>query len=339
MAVLGSTVLTYADWAKRHDPNGKTAKIIELTSQRNEFFDDAMIREANDGTTHLTTVRTGIPAAAWRMLNRGVPVGKSTTAQVRDTCGMLEAYAEVDKQLAKMSGDERAFRLSEAAAFLEGMAQQVAQTFFYGNTLVNPERFLGLSPRFGSVSTATADSAANVVDGGGTGSTNTSMWFVSWGEHTCHMLYPKGSMAGFTHTDLGEDTHIDAVNNLRHQIYRDHFQHHVGLSVRDWRFMVRLCNLETNGGSAIGASDANLKAFIFNIMEAIERQFKQNDPNSRTAIYCNRYVRTQLRKAIHNQVSQGTLTADQVGGKEVLRLMGHPVRLVEQLLNTEARVV
>lgn len=338
MAEIGGTVLTFADWAKRKDPNGKTAKIIELTAQRNEFFMDAMVKEANDGTTNLTTVRTGIPSAAWRMLNAGVPNVKTTTAQVRDGCGMLEAYSEVDCQLARMSGDERAFRLSEAGGILEGMAQQIAQTFFYGNTNINPERFLGLAPRFATVNTATADSAANVVDGGGTGSTNCSAWFVSWGENTCHMIYPKGSEAGISHSDLGEDTLVNG-DGTRYQIFRDHFKYHVGLTVRDWRFMTRVANLETNGGTAIGASDVTMKAFIFALMDAMERQFKQSGEGTRTCLYMNRYARSVLRKAIHNQVTNGTLTWQMVGGQEVMSFMGLPVRLVDQLVNTEARVV
>jgi hypothetical protein len=336
MAVIGGTVLTYADWAKRMDPNGKVATIIELLEQRNEFFEDAMIRECNDGTTHLTTVRTGIPSAAWRMLNQGVPLVKSTTAQVRDTTGMLEAYSEVDKQLAMLAGDARAFRMSEAHAVIEGMGQQVAQTFFYGNTNINPERFLGLSPRFATAVAANADSAANVVHGGGTSSTNCSAWLVSWGEQSCHMIYPKGSPAGFKHDDLGEDTLV--VSNTRYQIFRDHFMHHVGLSVRDWRFMVRVANLETASTGAIGYDATNQAAFLDKLLTAVERLFRQNGPNVRTVWYMNRYTRETLRRASANQIKNATLTWDMINGREVMRFMGYPVKLVEQLVNTEAQV-
>lgn len=41
-----------------------------------------------------------------------------------------------------------AFRLSEDRAFLEAMNLQQASTLFYGDTTKNPERFLGLGPRF-----------------------------------------------------------------------------------------------------------------------------------------------------------------------------------------------
>jgi hypothetical protein len=337
MAVIGDTVLTFTDWAKRRDPGGKIATIIELLEERNEWFSDAMIRECNDGTTHLTTVRTGIPQAAWRMLNRGVPLVKSTTAQVRDATGMLEVYSEVDKTLAELSGDSRAFRLSEGAAIIEGMGQQLSETFFYGNSDVNPDRFLGLSPRFATTNTANADSANNVVSGGGSSSTNTSIWLVSWGEQTCHMIYPKGASAGLKHEDLGEDTAIDDVGG-RYQILRDHFQHHVGLTVRDWRYMVRIANLETSGATAIGFNPSNRAALFELLMDAEEKLFRQSGPNTRTVWYMNRYARAALRKSAHDKISSTTITWEQVGGHEVMMFMGRPVRLVDQLVNTETTV-
>ncbi len=46
-AVIGSTALTYADWAKRMDDGYKVASIIELLSQTNEILDDMMVVEAS----------------------------------------------------------------------------------------------------------------------------------------------------------------------------------------------------------------------------------------------------------------------------------------------------
>src|SRR2546423_3263047 len=210
MATLGTTVLTYADWAKRLDDNYKIATVIELLSQTNEILDDMLFVEGNLPTGHKTTVRTGLPQATWRLLNYGVPNGKSTTAQIIDTTGDLEVYANIDKDLADLNGNTAEFRLSEVRAFLEGMTQQVASTLMYGNTAVNPERFMGFSPRYNSVSTATAQTAANVIDMGGTGSTNTSIWVITWGADTVHGIFPKGKVTGLQHKDMGEWPVLDA---------------------------------------------------------------------------------------------------------------------------------
>src|SRR3954447_26546515 len=136
MATLGTTVLTYADWAKRMEEDG-IAAIIELLSQTNEILLDMLVLEGNLPTGHKTTVRTGLPQATWRLLNYGVPNGKSTTAQIVDTCGNLEAFSQIDKDIADLNGNTASFRLSETHAFLEGMNQQFATTLFYGNVGTN----------------------------------------------------------------------------------------------------------------------------------------------------------------------------------------------------------
>lgn len=337
MAVINQLSMSLIDAAKRTDPDGKIASIIEMEAQRNEWISDVLTMECNDGSGHKTTVRTGIPQAAWRLLNSGVPATKSHTAQVRDTTGMLETYSEVDCALADMSGDPRSFRASEDMAFVEGMTQQVTQTFFYGNTNINPERFLGLSARYSTVTLANADSADNVVDGGGDGSTNSSLWFVTWGDDTTHMIHPKGTAAGLQHRDLGEDTKV--VSNTQYQVYRTHFKWNCGLSVRDWRYNVRLANLESGAAEVdrVDASGTTLAAFIFKLTEAHERMYNQRG-GGRTVIYCNRYIRMCLRKAVFEKIAGSTLQMQQVGGQEVLTFMGMPVRLVDQLLRTEARV-
>ena len=178
VAIIGGTALTYADWAKRMDDGYRVAVIIELLSQTNEILDDMMVVEGNLPTGHKTTVRTGLPQATWRLLNQGVPNAKSTTAQIVDTCGNLETYAVIDKDIADLNGNTADFRLSEVRAFLEGMSQQIAATLIYGNQFVNPERFSGLAVRYSTKTLQNSQTAANVLDGGGASNTNTSLWIV-----------------------------------------------------------------------------------------------------------------------------------------------------------------
>ena len=128
MATIGNLAITYADWAKRMDDNYKVANIIEILSQTNEILDDMLVMEGNLPTGHKTTIRTGLPQATWRLLNAGVPNAKSTTAQIVDTCGNLETYAVIDKDIADLNGNTADFRLSEVRAFLEGMSQQLRPT-------------------------------------------------------------------------------------------------------------------------------------------------------------------------------------------------------------------
>ncbi|OYW88537.1 MAG: phage capsid protein, partial [Pseudomonadales bacterium 32-61-5] len=254
MGILTSTMPTLLDKFSRSEKDGKIAKIVELMAKQNDILMDAEYQECNDGSKHKTTMRSGIPEPAWRLFNKGVQPSKSTTVPVLDTTGMMEDYGLVDKALADLSGNSDAFRVSENIAKLQGFNNKAARYMFYGNTASEPEAFLGLAPRYNALS---AESGANIVDAGGTGSTNASIWFVTWGEMTTHLLYPKGSVAGFQHRNLGEDTVKDATGG-EFQAYRDHFKWDVGMSVRDWRANARIANIDVNALTADGATGAKI---------------------------------------------------------------------------------
>ncbi|HSW91824.1 MAG TPA: hypothetical protein VLG09_04215 [Candidatus Saccharimonadales bacterium] len=346
MATLGGTALTYADWAKRLEDEYKIATIIELLSQTNEILDDMLVVEGNLPTGHKTTVRTGLPQATWRLLNQGVPNAKSTTAQIVDTCGNLETYSVIDKDIADLNGNTADFRLSEVKAFLEGMSQQVAATLIYGNQSVNPERFTGLSPRYSTVTAANAATAANVLDAGGTGSTNTSMWIGVWGADTLHATFPKGKITGLQHRDMGEWPVADSAGNT-FQAYRDHFKWEIGLVLRDWRYVARICNIDIT--LLTGVSAANLINLIVRALYRLPTApvsattIQTSDTPEvranmgRTVIYCNRVIRTYLDLQAMNKTNV-LLRIEEFDGKPVTTFRGIPIRTCDAILNNEARV-
>jgi hypothetical protein len=150
MTTLSVTNPTLLDLAKMLDPDGKVATIVELLNETNEILDDMTWMEGNLPTGHRTTIRTGIPEPTWRKLYGGVQPNKGTTVQVTDSCGMMEAYAEVDKALADLNDATAAFRLSEDRVHLEGMNQSLADALFYASEATTPEKFTGLAPRYNS---------------------------------------------------------------------------------------------------------------------------------------------------------------------------------------------
>ena len=240
MATLSTSNLTLADWAKRSDPDGRVPIIAELLSQSNEILDDCVFKEGNLPTGERVVIRTGLPEVYWRALNQGIPSSKSTTAQIDEACGILEARSEVDKDLAMLNGNTAQFRLSEDTAFLEAMNQTQAETMFYGNPGTDPKKFLGLAPRYSDLS---GGNAQNIMDAGGSGSDNTSVYLVVWGDNTVYCPFPKGSKAGLTHEDLGEQTVYNS-DGTRLQAFATRYQWKNGLVVKDWRYVVRICNID-----------------------------------------------------------------------------------------------
>jgi hypothetical protein len=335
MSTLGVTALTLVDWAKRLDPSGKVPAIVELLSQTNEILQDMRFVEGNLPTGHRTTVRTGLPTVYWRLLNQGVLPSKSTTAQIDEQAGMLEAWSEVDKDLALLNGNMGAFRLSEARAFLEAMAQEMASTLFYGNSGLASEEFTGLAPRYSST---TAGNGQNIINAAGGSGDSASMWLICWGENTVHGIFPKGSQAGLIHEDKGEQI-IQTSTGTRMVALLDRFQWKAGLAVRDWRYAVRIANIDISdlvGNTGTQAASATTRLFRL-LAKAVHRI--PNVGVGTPVLYSNRTVLEYLDMQAREDVSTGGgLNYENVDGKRVASFRGIPIRTCDALLETETAV-
>ena len=338
MATLSTSNLTLADWAKRSDPDGRVPIVAELLSQTNEILDDCVFKEGNLPTGERVIIRTGLPSVYFRALNQGIPGSKSTTAQVDEACAILEARSEVDKDLAMLNGNTAQFRLSEDTAFLEAMNQTQAETMFYGNPGTDPKKFLGLAPRYGDLS---ADNAVNILDAGGSGSDNASVYLVVWGDQTVYCPFPKGSKAGLTHEDLGEQTVYNS-DGTRLQAFATRYQWKNGLVVKDWRYVVRICNIDISDLIGVTGTQANTAATSLTKLMARATYRIPNMGMGRAAFYMNRTVHSGLSIAAMDK-SQNVLEIQkgltQFGqAKSYLSFLGTPIRQVDTLINAEARV-
>ena len=338
MSTLSTSNLTLADWAKRSDPDGRIPIIAELLSQSNEILEDCVFKEGNLPTGERVVVRTGLPAVYWRALNQGIPNSKSTTAQVDEAAGILEARSEVDKDLAMLNGNTAQFRLSEDTAFLEAMNQTQASTMFYGNPGTDPKQYLGLAPRYSSLSAANAQ---NILSAGGSGSDNTSVYLVVWGDQTVYCHFPKGSKAGLIHEDLGEQTVYNS-DGTRLQAYATRYQWKNGLVVKDWRYVVRICNIDVS--DLIGQTGTQAASAATNIVKLMARSLYRipNMAMGRAAFYMNRTVHSGLSIAALDK-SQYVLKINeglsQFGTPySWLSFLGVPLRRVDAIINAEAVV-
>lgn len=332
MTTLSAIHPTLLDVTKRLDPDGSIATIAEMLAQTNPILDDMVWVEGNLPTGHKTTVRTGLPTPTWRKLYGGVQPTKSTTAQVTDSCGMLEAYAEVDKALADLNGNTAAFRLSEDAAHIEGMNQEFSSTLFYGNEGSEPEAFTGFGPRFNDQSAANGD---NIITDAATpdGTDNSSIWLIVWGRNTCHGIYPKGSSAGLQITDKGQVTieNVDG-NGGRMEGYRTHYRWDCGLSVRDWRYVVRM-NFDLENTIAAGTTGPVLAQLMAKALRRIP-----NINMGRPVFYASRATLELMDLQAMEKTNMAFTTIEDAQGKMVTRFRGIPVKQCDAILNTESGI-
>lgn len=336
MALLGNNFIDLIDLYRRQNPDGSIADIIEMVSQENPILDDALAVQCNSGAKHITTIRTGLPEGTWGALYQGIPQSKSTTQQVEDTTGFTEQLSSVDTRLLKLAKNANAVRLSEARAHIESISQTMASAFFYEDTATNPKAFKGLGARFNNT---TGQSGKQIVNAGGTGTDNTSIWFVTWGDNQCHLLYPENSQAGLKREDKGEQRVMDQDGNP-YYVQEELFSWHMGTSVRDWRYVTRIANIDVSQ-----LADGNVDIYRF-MRQAHYRNRGRRIKAGRMAIYCNSDVMEALDAAGTGSVNTSAghsvdklrIRPMEVQGKEVMAYRSIPIREVDAILNTEAQV-
>ncbi|MDD2709798.1 MAG: hypothetical protein PHV34_17585 [Verrucomicrobiae bacterium] len=328
MSLLAANTPTLLDYMKSLDPQGKPYMLAELLSATNEILLDMPFVEANNKMSHNVGVRTGLPGGYWRMYNLGVLPEKADNVELTETCGMFEARNRIDARLVERNGNGSAFRISQDRAFIIGSNKTMATSVFYGNQATDRKQFTGLAPRFND---ATAQNAGNIINGGGTGSTNTSIWLVVWDSETVSGFYPEGSKAGLDHKDEGRGILTDSQGR-EHAVYRSCFQWDIGMYVKDWRYIVRCANIDVTTLGKSRLTGADIVDLMTQMLERVE------DTNmGRAAFYCNRTIRGILRRQISN-TSNVNLSESQVAGKRVVMFDDIPVRRCDAIVNTEEAI-
>lgn len=335
MATIGSTYPNLIDKYKAEGPGA--GDIIEILNRQNPILDDATATACNMGATHRHTIRTGLPTSAWGRLYQGIPQSKATVQQVDDTTGFLEAYASLDARMLDLSENAAIQRLVDSAPYMESMNQEMATSIFYADTSTTPEKFKGLAARYNTI--GGTGIGQQVISGAGAGSDNTSIWFVTWGDHATTLLYPKGTKAGISMEDKGEQKTLDASGNpyfTKDALYR----WHIGLAVKDWRYNARIANIDV---SNMIAGSVDLWALMRKAYYRLQSR-RRDHIGSRIAIYMNRDVLEILdaqssdRALLAANPNYTGLSQATIEGKEVRTYRGIPIRETDAILNTEAVV-
>jgi hypothetical protein len=331
---------TLADFLQALGPDDAVSDLGELLQQTNQMYEEMTFVEGNLLTGHRFTIRTGLPSPVWRRLYQGVQPTKSTRAQVTASTGMLEDYSEIDKALADLNGNTTRFRMQEDAAHIEGFNQTVARSLVYESEDNTPEAITGIMPHFANV--GTTGTGQQVIDAGGTGTDNGSILLIGFAANTIYGIFPKGSKAGLSVRDMGEVTALAPTANNGatgyFQAYRTHYKWDLGLVVQDYRYVVRIANIDRSllgaDPTITGYTGANLPNLMFQAMEYIPSL-----ENCRPVFYMDRSFKTALRQQLPNVVKNSTLQIMEVGGKKVDAFQEIPIRRMDVMRADEARVV
>lgn len=340
MATLTQTHLSLLDDMKRAGKDGAYNIIEMLNDTSQDILMDFMYMECNDGTKNTHTIRTGLPSVSWGALYEGIPQSKSDAQQVDDTTGFVEALSKVDTRMLDIAKDKNSLRASESRPFVESMAQELVTALFYHNSATNVRLPKGLGARFGVL--ANSGAGNQIVDAGGTGSDNTSIWLVEWSDQGVCALYPQGTNAGIKQEDKGEQRVTDA-NGDPYYVVEELIRAHLGFAVKDWRRISRVANIDL---SDLQAGNVDIYGFLrkayYKLHQRRVSKVRDQGATSNLVMYANTDILEALDAEGSNSASGDNfarLRPIEIQGKEIMSYRGIPIRETDALLNTEARVV
>ena len=339
--------LTLADLGRRMDPSGKIADMAELMSQCNYFLDMLPQVEGNLTTGHVVTVRTALPQGTFRRFNQGVAYTKSSAAQLTFGMAMLDAYSQIDKKLADLGGNTAANREKEDVAHMEGMSQQMCGISIYGNSWTNPTQFSGIATYFSAI--ASAQNGVNVFNCGGTGNSNTSIWLTGVGDQTMYAIYPKGTKAGLTFENKGDVVPAFDSSQRRYEAYTSYFSHNMGLAIEDWRYQIRMANIDTTTAGLAGPTPPDLFAIMSKAVVRLPTAGRmvsnitksdaptRSAPAVRLVFSCDRTSREYMDiQAIRDK--NVLLRPEDYAGRPIVNFRNIPIEVTDQILDTEATI-
>ena len=334
MAITAPQYPSLVDLASRLDPEGHVMPIAEVLAKRDPILKLLKWKECNKTDGYVHGVRTGLPEATWRKLYQGVQPQKSTTAQVTDTCGNLEAYAEVDKDLADINGNTASWRMSEQKPFFQAMGNTMAETLFYGDTDKHPERFMGLAPRYNTLeakvpSSHNTISAAKEAGVAPVTGKLTSVFLVSLDQF--YGIYPKASKAGMKHTDKGQQTHVNADGSM-YEVYQDHYKWQAGAALEDWRGVVRVCNIPMSDEGAVALTADQLIKVLIKAKNRIPADLRTS-----LHMFCAEEIKTALELAAYEK-STNVVKIVEAAGQFQTHFFDIPIEVSDSISVTEALV-
>jgi len=338
MAALGAELVTLADVAKSKDK--KIGKVAEVLVQHNSMLNDIPSMEMNEGTIHKEDIRSALPAVYYRKANQPIPASKSTIEERSFQATHFESKSQIDRAVAERGGMDRVAynRWNQAQGHLQAHAQELASLMIYGSPSTSNLKTAGFFDIYSTLAT-TEETSKQIIDAGGSGSDNTSILKVHWGERSVFGIYPKGTSYGITREDFSKGGKLVKIPGLDENGnagdfwgYEEDFMTDHGLVVKDYRQAARIANIDIS--DLVAGSGADLIDLM------ISANYKIDDLNNGMGVwYVNRTIEAALHKQALTKVGAGAgLSFANFEGKQILTFLGDPIRRMDAILNSEAAV-
>lgn len=329
---------TIVDLAKLTGEDGGILKVAEVLNKQLGIT-TVPWRQGNSDVGNMFAVRTAIPLPGTRGVNEGIVASTSGEGQGFDSAIHLEDLSLVDKLLLDRTADKEGYLFQKAQAKIEGFGQQVMTEMIYGDrkspTSTLQQRFDGFNTRLNSLSVF----GNNVITGGGSSAGTptklTSVVMPVWGDEV-YGFVPKNMKTGL---QKGPTELIEVQETVSGQVkfkpmFRTRYEWNCGLTVENWRQVVRLCNIRYDTLTKTGSSGSDLIEGLIKMTNCV-----QAIGSGTPVFYMAREVMTFLDLQ-ETYKSNAVLKLEEVEGREtkVKTFRGIPVVMLETMSLNEAAV-
>ncbi len=317
--------LTPLEIAKRFGDK-QTIFIIESLTQTNELLLDAVIGEASDGTVNRTTQRVTRPHGTRRIYGQAIASESSQTRQIEDGIEMIEAYSDIEADMADHSPNKKALIDSEDRAFLEGIGETQVEDLLYAKREDGLEFIDGLYVRFPEkIDNQTVFGVET------TGSNFASIILVKWAEDKAKLIYPRGvSGLGVSAEWRGkQDVSVLKPDGTLGTLpmYRTFYKTHFGITVRQGQAIKRIANI-----NPLTSDPQKIMAKLIAARNKLARG------GGTVVAYMNADVKTLLDTYTQVTNQRQLVTKDDPWGRPMTAFGEIRFRQIDKMLSTESLV-
>lgn len=323
-----STIALYNDlnviemMARRY--NGNILNAVKVLAQRNELLLNAPMAEANDVYTNVANRWKVLPKPTPRSINKGGNKGRGTQEQVRESIMLLDLQIEIDEALIDHEPDKAKAMMNEIAMHLEGTSQQIAYYLVYGNPGVDSRQPIGFALRRPTLGT-------NCVGLGGTGSDTTSLYVCEWDPSWFSLIYPRGAATPGFDLRYKDKQRVTDSDGAPYYAYCHQVVVELGSTLVDERALQRIANIESGGATNNFIDSVKVRELV----KAVNRTPTAGTGN--LFIYGNRTTKAQM-DIYALEKANGFYMIDNITGRPITSFQGIPIRMVEQIVDTETAI-
>lgn len=329
---------TIVDLAKLTGEDGGILKVAEVLNKQ-IGVNTVPWKQGNSDVGNMYAVRTAIPLPGTRGVNEGIVASTSGEGQGFDSAIHLEDLSLVDKLLLDRTSDKEGYLFQKSKAKIEGFGQQVMTEMIYGDrkspTSKLQQRFDGFNTRLNSLSVFGKNCISAEGSSAGTPTKLTSVVMPVWGDEV-YGFVPKNMKSGL---QKGPTELIEVQETVNSQVkfkpmFRTRYEWNCGLTVENWRQVVRLCNLRYDTLTKNGSSGTDL------IEKLITMTNYAQDLSSGSPVF---YMAREVMNFLDLQETykgNAVLKLEEVEGRDfkVKTFRGIPVVMLETMSLNEAAV-